>query len=395
MTSDGSRDLDIVIYGATGFTGKLVAEHIRDEVGRGISLRWGLAGRNLNKLQKVRDELLLPGSVALLVADSDDSQALVKIASRAKLIISTVGPFQIHGAKVLAACASQGTDYLDLCGEFNFIQSQIVAQSENAVASGARIVCSAGFDSTPFDAGVFFLQKKAEERFGETFERVKCRVRHADIPVSGGTIASFKAFLAAVESQPDIGSDFDNAFALTPGFRGVGQPDASLPAYEEYWQSWAAPFWMAMINTKNVHRTNFLLGHPYGRDFQYDEMVLTGPGEAGKHAAELIAEDTSILEDETPPGEGPSRAEREAGSYDILFLGEGPDDDSLCVSVKGDMDAGYGSTAKIIAESALLLIEQPKLSPGGIWTPMACMGMPLIERLEAKAGLSFSIEEKN
>lgn len=388
----GSRGLDIVLYGATGFTGRLIAEHIRDAQARGLTLRWAIAGRDPNKLNSVHQQLKLPESVTQLVADSQDSAALNNIASRTRLMINAAGPFQVHGPVAFAACAQQGTDYLDLCGEFNFIQDQIAQHSSTAANTGARMICSAGFDSTPFDAGVYFLQQHARQTLGSAFTRVKCRIRHADIPVSGGTIASFKAFLSTMDKDPNVGSFLSDPFALTPGFCGVEQPPADKPAYDPNLQSWVAPFWMAMINTKNVHRTNFLLGHPYGTDFEYDEMVLTGSGEVGKKAAEAIAADTSILEDPPQPGEGPSSQERESGSYSLAFIGERSDGLRMEAVVDGDMDAGYGSTAKIIAETAFLMNEQPELSSGGIWTPMSALGEDLIKRLHDRAGLTFGLE---
>jgi short subunit dehydrogenase-like uncharacterized protein len=150
---------------------------------------------------------------------------------------------------------------------------------------------------------------------------------------------------------------------------------------------------MATINTKNIHRSNFLLGHSYGNDFVYDEMMLTGPGEAGEEIANAIAQDKSMASDPTQPGEGPTREERENGFYEVLFVGSNDSGDSLRVVVKGDKDPGYGSTSKMIAESAVCLLKHPDAVGGGIWTPAAALGIPLIDRLQAHAGLTFAVEE--
>jgi short subunit dehydrogenase-like uncharacterized protein len=207
---------------------------------------------------------------------------------------------------------------------------------------------------------------------------------------SGGTAASLRATLAAAARDPGIIGLLTNPFSLAPGFTGPHQPTGLLPAYDEAVGAWVAPFIMAPINTKNVHRTNFLLGEAYGADFVYDEMIVAGLGDLGKAAAEAIAKVNPLAGDKGPkPGEGPSKEDRDAGHYDILFIGEFPGEEARveCV-VTGDKDPGYGSTSKMIAESALCLVQDVK-GDGGIWTPGALMGGPLRERLIAKAGLTF------
>jgi short subunit dehydrogenase-like uncharacterized protein len=165
------------------------------------------------------------------------------------------------------------------------------------------------------------------------------------------------------------------------------------PMYDEAVKSWVAPFVMATINTKNIHRSNLLLNHAYGDDFMYDEMLITGPGEEGETMARAVAEDKSMASDPTQPGEGPTAEERESGFYDLLFIGETADGQAIAASVKGDMDPGYGSTSKMIAESAVCLLENPKSSSGGIWTPASAMGSLLIDRLQQNAGVTFELEQ--
>ena len=198
--------------------------------------------------------------------------------------------------------------------------------------------------------------------------------------------------MAAAASNPEIIRTLTNPFALTPGFTGAEQPAGAEPEYDNSVASWVAPFVMATINTKNVHRSNFLLDHQYGADFVYDEMIMTGPGEQGEAVAKAIASDKSMANDKTQPGEGPTKEQREAGFYDILFVGENDKGESVRVSVQGDMDPGYGSTSKMIAESAITLRKTPNDKTSGVLTPAPAMGSALIERLQNNAGVTFTVE---
>lgn len=385
-----ARELDLIVYGATGFTGRLVAEYLA-QPGVADGVKWAMAGRSLSKLQAVRDEIGVPTDIPLLTANADDPASLRALVQRAQVIITTVGPYQLYGNDLVAACVETGTAYVDLCGEPNWMHDMIVAHEAAAKASGARIVFSCGFDSIPFDLGVWKVQQAAIDRFGKPAPRVKGRVRKMQGTFSGGTFASGKATAAAAAKNPSVFKLLIDPFALTPGFSGPSQPKGMLPEYDEAIGGWVAPFVMAAINTKNVHRTNFLAGHPYGEDFRYDEMMVApGLGEMGKAAAEAIAKLNPMAGDKGPaPGEGPSKAEREAGFYEIDFIAEMPSGERLTAIVTGDRDPGYGSTSKMIAQAALCLLETA--GAGGIWTPGALMAAPLIERLEAHAGLSFRV----
>ena len=387
-----SRELDVVVYGATGFTGRLVAEYLNNQYGVNGEVKWAMAGRSLAKLESVRDEMGIAKEVPLLVADADDQSSIDAMVLRSKVILTTVGPYQLHGKELVATCAEHGTDYVDLCGEPAWMHKMIAAHGERAKASGARIVFSCGFDSIPFDLGVLFLQHTAEQQLGGMVPRVKGRVRSMQGTFSGGTLASFRATMAAAGKDPEMIKVLRNPFALSDGFVGADQPLGNQPEFDESLQSWIAPFIMASINTKNIHRSNKLLGHAYGTDFVYDEMLVTGPGERGEAVAKAVMEDTSMATDPRQPGEGPSLEERVNGHYDVLMIGEATDGRSVRVSVKGDMDPGYGSTAKMIAESAVCLVLNPQLVSGGIWTPAPAMGAALIERLQANAGLTFTVE---
>ena len=383
------REFDIIVYGATGFTGRLVAEYlVQAYPGRG---RWAMAGRSAAKLAEIRDLIGAPADTPLVIADADDAMSIRTLAERTQVVLTTVGPYQLYGSALVAACAAAGTAYVDLCGEPAWMRQMIDAHEAEAKRTGARIVFSCGFDSIPFDLGVLTLQDAARERFGRPAPRVKGRVRKMQGGFSGGTAASLKATLAAARKEPSLLKLLASSFALTPGFTGPTQPSGLIPEYDKTLGAWVAPFIMAPINTKNVHRTNFLLGHPYGEDFRYDEMtVAPGVGEIAKAAAEAIAKMNPLASDKGPkPGEGPSKEERDSGHYDLLFIGEMPDGTRVDATVTGDRDPGYGSTSKMIAESALCLVEDVQ-GDGGIWTPGALMGGPLRERLRAKAGLTFT-----
>ncbi|WP_066549012.1 MULTISPECIES: saccharopine dehydrogenase family protein [unclassified Sphingomonas] len=383
-------EFDIIVYGATGFTGRLVAEYLAREYGDG-SLRWAMAGRSLTKLQEVRDEIGAPADIPLLTANADDPASLAQMVARATVLLTTVGPYQLYGNDLVAACAAAGTAYVDLCGEPAWMRHMIDRHAATAQASGARIVFSCGFDSIPFDLGVYTLQEAARDKFGVPAPRVKCRIRTMKGTFSGGTFASAKATMVAAAKDPSIFKLLIDPFALTPGFEGPSQPKGLLPEYDAAVGGWVAPFVMAPINTKNVHRTNALLGHPYGTDFVYDEMVIAGLGEMGKAAAEALAKLNPMAGDKGPkPGEGPSKEERDSGHYDLLFIGEMPDGARVEAVVTGDRDPGYGSTSKMIAESAICLVRDvPAEGKGGIWTPGGLMAEPLRERLRAHAGLTF------
>jgi short subunit dehydrogenase-like uncharacterized protein len=384
------REFDIIVYGATGFTGRLVAEYLGS---RDHGVSWAMGGRSLTKLQEVRAELGLPASIPLVTANADDPASLRAMAERATVVLTTVGPYQLYGSDLVAACAATGTAYVDLCGEPAWMRHMIDAHEAEAKATGARIVFSCGFDSIPFDLGVWTVQQEAIRRFGRPAPRVKGRVRKMQGTFSGGTFASAKATMAAAAKDASIFKLMVDPFALTPGFEGPSQPKGLMPEYDPAVGGWVAPFVMAAINTKNVHRTNALAHHPYGTDFRYDEMMVApGLGDLGRAAAEAIAKMNPIGKGDggPAPGEGPSKEERDAGFYDLAFIAEMPNGQSLTATVTGDRDPGYGSTSKMIAEAAICLVKDVE-GAGGIWTPGALMAEPLVRRLQANAGLTFGV----
>lgn len=404
------KPFDLILFGASGFTGRLVAEYLHRSYGKGGDLTWAIAGRNIAKLGALRDELGNAESVPLLAADASDAAALNKLVRQAEVVITTVGPYQQHGQALVTACAEEGIDYVDLCGEPGWMAQMIPLLEPAARQSGSRIVFSCGFDSIPFDLGVVYLQDEALLRLGAPLQRVGGRVRTMKGGFSGGTAASLLATMEQMRNDADAARVMANPFALTPGFSGPPQPDDEGASFDERAQAWTAPFVMAPINTKNIHRTNLLRGHPWGADFVYDERMLAGDGRRGELRARRMARQTRIqnlLLAFAPtravlrrfalpkPGEGPNQAQREAGRFDVRFFGDTADGRRLGATVTGDRDPGYGSTSKMISESALCLAQDIDrvATPGGVWTPGSAMGLALVRRLQARAGLTFSVDE--
>jgi short subunit dehydrogenase-like uncharacterized protein len=391
---NSSSKFDIVVYGATGFTGQLVAEYLASHYRNDKQLKWAMAGRSLEKLASVRDAIGASADTPLIVADASDVASLQAMIEQTKSVVTTVGPYLLYGNDLVAACAASGTDYFDLCGETPWMRRMIDAHEATAQRSGARIMFSCGYDSLPFELGVYCCQQAAKKVLGAPVSRVKGRIRAMKGTFSGGTAASGRALFGAAAKDPGLLALMRDPFALTPGFQGPKQPPGNKPMFDDDLQAWVTPFFMANINTRNVHRSNMLMGFPYGQDFVYDEMQITGPGEDGEALAKrILAANNKMATSAGPkPGEGPSKEERESGSYDLLFVALAPDGRQVRASVKGDRDPGYGSTSKMIAECAICLLRDTPELKAGIWTPGAAMGDRLIKRLVDHAGISFEVE---
>ena len=383
-----NKTYDYLIFGASGFTGRLVAEYFQNEYGK--NLNWAVAGRNQSKLEEVLTEIRANAPIEIL--DSSDAASIHAAISKTKVLITTVGPYQLYGSDIVKKCAELGVHYVDLSGEPGWMHYMQEHQSV-AKESGARIVHSCGFDSIPSDLGVFFLQQKAIEKYGKPFLTLKCGVRSMVGEFSGGTAASLNATLQSIRKDPNMINILMNPFSLAEGFEGPTQPDGNTVIYDEDFNQWMAPFIMAPINTKNVHRSNKLLSHLYGKDLIYSEMMMAGDGDKGKETADFIASVNPLMGENVPkPGEGPSKESREAGSYDLVFLGV-DEINKMQVAVKGNLDPGYGSTSKMIAESGICLLEDCADLPGGIYTTAPAMGNKLIARLEAHDVMHFTEEE--
>jgi short subunit dehydrogenase-like uncharacterized protein len=392
-----SPKFDIVVYGATGFTGQLIAEYLAAHYSGEGSLKWAMAGRSKDRLASVRDAIGAPADTALIVADASDPASLSVMVGQTKSVISTVGPYQLYGSELVATCVAAGADYLDLCGEPVWMRQMIDAHQTTARSTGARIVFSCGFDSLPFELGVFSVQEEAKKVFGASANRVKGRIRDMSGTLSGGTAASTWATFAAAAQDLTLVTLLKDPFLLAPGLGGPKQPRGNKPLFDEDLGQWTAPFAMATINTRNVHRSNMLMEFSYGKDFVYDEMVLTGPGEQGEaNAKRLVAAVNAERMGGAgglKPGDGPSKEMRENGFYDLLFVAIAPDGRQVRASVKGDRDPGYGSTSKMISECAICLLRDTPDVPAGIWTPGAAMQHKLIKRLVDHAGLTFTVEK--
>jgi short subunit dehydrogenase-like uncharacterized protein len=407
------REFEIVLYGASGFTGKLTAEYLLSQHGAGGDLRWAIAGRNREKLEKVRDELAQAAGIdasqlPVLVGDSDDERFLDELAARTKVVCTTVGPYAKYGSKLVAACAKNGTHYCDLTGEIHWMQRMIEAHHDAAVASGARIVFTCGFDCIPSDLGAFFLQQQMQQRHGVRCEQIQLRVAGFSGGASGGTVASMLTMLEEAEQDPSIMRVMNEPYSLNPKDQQTGPDEAegAGPRHDADFGQWTAPFVMAGINTKVVRRSNALLDYAYGKDFRYDEAMLMGSGPAGFAKAVATSAGSAAMmgamslgplrravSGRLPqPGDGPSQEQREAGYFDLLLRGTSSDGQELRGRIQGDRDPGYGSTSKMLAEAALCLARDEPSVGGGLWTPASAMGDALLARMP-RAGVEFTIED--
>ena len=406
-----SESFDIVVFGATSFVGQILCRHLFARHGAsGGEVRWAMAGRSRGKLERVRQDLGAgAGDIPLLLANADDETALTTLCQQTRVVISTVGPYALYGSELVRICAESGTDYCDLTGEVQWIRRMIDANEAAAKRSGARIVHCCGFDSVPSDLGLQFFQQEARNRFGAPVERVKMRVKAARGGFSGGTVASLMNVVKEAKQDPGLRKQLANPHLLCPpdAQHGARQPNVTFAEYDEDARSWVAPFVMAAINTRVVHRSNAIAGFPYGQSFQYDEAMMTGIsskgrlmamsvslGLAGFMAASVIPPSRWVLERFVvpKPGEGPTPKEQEAGFFDLRFLGHGPDGELLVTKVTGDRDPGYGSTGKMLGEAgACLALDLPEDAEGGFWTPATLLGDAFVERLQAHAGLKFEV----
>ena len=392
MINQQEKQYDVIVYGATGFTGKLVVEYFVEKY-LNTDVSWALAGRNLEKLKSVAASLNVPSDIALIEADGGDEASIAALVAQTAVVLTTVGPYQVYGENLVKICAETGTGYVDLCGEPVWMHQMIDKYQETAKKSGAKIIFSCGFDSIPFDLGVFHLQEKVIKETGSPLSYVKGRVRKMQGKFSGGTAASLKATLKAAFADKSLMSVLRNPYSLALNTPPVEQPNGDQPYFDESLNSWVAPFIMAAINTRNIHRSNMLLGHLYSTEFKYDEMLLTGPGEQGETIANAVAADKSLGSDDGPkPGEGPTKEERDNGFYDVMFIGEDATGKAHIASVSATCDPGYASTSRMLTESAICLVEQYSSVEGGIYTPAPALGNALINRLQENAGLSFKIE---
>ena len=406
------RSYDIVLFGATSFVGEILTGYMLEKYPLNGTLKWAIAGRSEHKLATLKASFgIAASSLPTMLADTSDPASISALVGATKVVVSTVGPYALYGEPVIKACAAQGTDYCDLTGEPQWIKKMIDRYEDVAKITGARIVNCCGFDSIPSDMGVYFLQEKAKQRFGQYCSTVKMRVKTMKGSASGGTVASMMNMIKEATKDKELRKLLTNPYALCP----LGHPytakqtDLKTPAYDKDMQAWVAPFVMAAINVRIVHRTNSLLNDKYGNNFLYDEAMITGKsilggmgaaafsaGLGGFMMAAVVPPSRWLMEQTIlpKPGEGPSLKAQLAGHYDLRFVGKTDDGQEIRCKVSGDRDPGYGSTAKMLGQSAACLVEDiaKEDKAGGFWTPASIFGSKIIGRLEKHAGLTFSEE---
>jgi short subunit dehydrogenase-like uncharacterized protein len=403
------RNYDVIVYGATGFTGKLVAAYLTRQYGVGGKLQWAIAGRSEAKLRSVRESLGDAASdLNLIVADSSDREALAALAEQTRVVLSTVGPYALYGSELVAACVDAGTDYCDLAGEVQWIRKMIDTHHDRAAETGARIVHCCGFDSIPMDIGVYFLQQAANDSYGNYCQSIALYVKATKGTASGGTLASMMNIIEETRRDREIARILVHPYSLNPAGERDGPDgrDQQKVIYDEKAEAWTAPFVMAGVNTKIVRRSNALAGYPYGREFRYREAVLSGKGVGGwfKGAGMTLgigslvvgasfAPTRKLLQKFVlpKPGEGPSPELQHSGFFNLMQIGTLPDGRIIRTRITGDQDPGYGSTSKMLSESAVCLAKDEIRTKGGVWTPATAMGAPLLARLQENAGLTFEI----
>ena len=416
------RAYTVVLYGATSFVGQITAHYLaqflteqKPNEDASHSVTWAIAGRDEDKLKKLQDEIVSKqgnkaDKVAIIIANSNDEASLDAMTKQTQVLISTVGPYLKYGEPLIKSCAQNGTDYVDLTGEAIFIKDMLDKYQDTAKQSGARIVNSCGFDSIPSDLGVYFTQQQAQDKFNQACETIHMRVKAAKGGVSGGTIASMGTIFEEVGEDKARRKQVANPYLLNDDTDAptTRQKNISKPEYDDDHKRWLAPFVMAVINTRIVHRTNQLLSYEYGREFKYDEAMWMQDGVKGKlmsyglsagllgfASAMMFKPSRELLSKHVLPksGSGPSKSEQENGFFDIRFFGTTTKQDTISTKVTGDRDPGYGSTSRMLAQSALCLAQDVSQDAvaGGFWTPATAMGDKLIQRLEEHAGLSFEI----
>ena len=401
-----TKEFDIIVWGASGFTGRLVVAYLFKQYGTQGDLKWAMAGRNQEKLTAVRAEVA-DSSVPIVLADSDDEASLKAMILRTKVVCTTVGPYVTYGSKLVAACIAHGAHYCDLAGEVQWMRQMIDKHHEEAQANGVKIVHTCGFDSIPSDMGVYFTQKEALAQKGQRAKRIRMRVAGMRGGLSGGTYASLSKVLEEAMQDKEIYKVLVNPYGLNPTDKQEGgdHPDLQKVIFDPTSKSWIGPFIMAGINTKVVRRSNALSGYAYGNDFRYDEATMSGKGFKGRmkgimSALPLIlmtAKPGSILKRIAnrmfpKPGEGPTKDQRENGFYSLRFYATLEDGSTALGKVTGDKDPGYGSTSKMLGEAAVCLAKDSLPEISGILTPSTAMGDALLDRLEKHAGLTFSFK---
>lgn len=403
------KKFDLIVFGATSFVGQILVNYLWKRHGMQGEVKWAIAGRDATKLEVLKNTLGEQArSLPVLLANASNQTELEALCTKTKVIVSTVGPYALYGSNLVKACAESGTDYCDLTGEVQWIARMIEAHEATARKSGARIVHCCGFDSIPSDLGVLFLQQSTKVQYGEPCQQIRMRVRKLKGEFSGGTVASMINVTQEVAADRSLAKKLANPYLISPSRLAARQPNVKFSEYDPDAKSWLAPFVMAGINTRVVHRSNALQSYAYGKNFKYDEAMMTGPGLKGRLTSMALAAGMAgflvsaalpptrwVLEKYVvpKPGEGPSESSQQRGAYDLRFYGSTSQGKKLVAKVTGDMDPGYGSTAKMLGEAVVSLAKDKHPKTGGFWTPASLMGEQLIGRLQQHAGLTFELLE--
>jgi short subunit dehydrogenase-like uncharacterized protein len=405
---------DLVVFGATSFVGQILTRYLAEYFStQQEQLRWAIAGRSQQKLQDLKSGLgTLGESLPILIADASNQAELNALCAQTRVVVSTVGPYALYGEPLIQACVTNGTDYCDLTGETQWIKKMIEKYESQAQQSGARIVHCCGFDSVPSDMGVYYLQQQAQKQFNAPATQVSMRVKTLKGGASGGTVASLINVIQEAAADPALRKDLVNPYVLCPPDHGNSQRQIYIKTakFDPDFNAWIAPFVMAAVNERVVHRSNALSGNAYGSNFSYNEAILTGEGLKGRFKAlgvvsglgvfmlAAVSKPVSQLMERymlPKPGEGPTPEQQRTGRFDLRFIGKTEAGQTLKIKVTGDRDPGYGSTGKMLGQAALSLaidhVKEAKKTgrAGGFWTPATMLDDRFIQRLTKHAGLAF------
>ena len=398
------KNFDVIIWGATSFTGKLVCEYIFSNY-KTNEIKWAMAGRDKKKLEDVRSEIA-DTSVPILLADSFDENTLSDLVKQTKVMCSTVGPFSVYGTLLVDLCVRFKTNYCDITGEAHWIRTLIDKFHGEAKSKKIKIVNSCGFDSIPSDMGVYFIQNKIKKVYKNYAKSIKMRVAGIRGGISGGTYSSINNLLSEAYNDKTIFKVLNNPYGLNPNdkMEGLDKKDLRKIIFDKESNSWIYPFIMAGINTKIVRRSNALSNFQYGKDFRYEEAMMAGKGISGFWKSILAVFPLAmiglspnsflkkIVNSYMPkPGEGPGIEKRKNGFYNLRFYITIDEKRKAFAKVIGDRDPGYGSTSKMLAESALCLAFDNLPENYGVVTPSFSMGDKLLNRLNENAGLKFEL----
>ena len=399
-----SRDFDIVIWGATGFTGQLVVEYILSTYGEHSKFRWAIAARNSQKLNEITKHLAAKfpwiQQIPHIIADSFDRDSLDLMVQRTRVICTTVGPYSQYGMELVASCVEHGTHYCDLTGETPFVRQMIDLHHQKAMEKKCRIVHFCGFDSIPSDIGVWMLQEDFYQQTNEYLDDIRFYMGPSKGGFSGGTIASMLHLFENLH-DPTIRRTLGNPYALDPkdGIQKPNISDVIRPTYDTDIQKWIGSFIMAGTNTRVVRRSHALLGYPFGHNFRYQE-VMSMPNLwtclgitfalSGFVSFIALSPTRKLLQKFIlpRPGEGPTKKERDNGYFVIYLIGKKEGTIKMQATIKGQKDPGYGETAKMLAEAALCLALEELPENYGVITPSYAMGKALLQRLR-HAGMTF------